>query len=483
MAHDGSVLAHGYREIRQFYPQPGWVEHDAEDIWQAVRGALSDVLSAAPDCTPVAIGIANQRETCLFWDRRTGRALHHAIVWQCRRSSAICDELRAQGLAPEITRKTGLRLDAYFSGTKALWLTRDDPTLAPRIRSNDIAFGTIDTWLAYRLSGNAAHVTDTTNACRTLAFDIHRLDWDDGLLELFGLKRHVMAEVGRSSAVCGTTRDASPLPDGLPIAALVGDQQAALFGQACFSAGLTKATYGTGCFILMHTGARPVASSHGLLTTLAATPDGSTAYALEGSIFAAGAAVQWCSENLGLALDSKGAAGLAAGVPDSNGVVFIPAFTGLGSPHWAPDARAAIFGMTRGTTAAHLTRAALESMAFQAQDVLDVMSSESGSPIPELRVDGGAAANDMLMQLQADLTGVPVSRPRSVETTALGAAFLAGLATGFWQDETEIASLRHEERRFQPSANAGAAHRNYARWQASVQGLLNTHIEPFDPSA
>ncbi len=479
VGHDGAVLAQGYREMRQIYPQPGWVEHDADDIWQATLGAIAEALAAAPEARPIAIGIANQRETCLFWDRKAGRPLHNAIVWQCRRSAAICDELRARGLEPEIAAKTGLRLDPYFSGTKALWLTRNDPSLAGRIAAGNVAFGTIDTWLAFRLSGNAAFVTDTTNACRTLAFDIHKLDWDDGLLELFGLDRGVMAEVGPSSAIRARTKDAAPIPDGLPIAALVGDQQAALFGQSCFGAGLTKATYGTGCFILMHTGDKPIASDRGLLTTLAATAGSSPASAFEGSIFAAGAAVQWCRDNLGVALDAAGAAGLAEGVPDSDGTVFVPAFTGLGSPHWAPDARAAIFGMTRGTTAAHLMRAALESMAFQVQDVLNVMSAESGFSITELRVDGGAAANDLLMQLQADLSGVPVSRPRCVETTALGAVYLAGLVTGFWQDKAEIAGLRHEERRFTPSASGAATARDaYARWQAAVAGLLGTKLEP-----
>ena len=478
--HDGSVVGQGCREIRQYYPQPGWVEHDAEDIWQAVHGAVKDALDAAPDWAPVAIGIANQRETCLFWDRLSGKPLQRAIVWQCRRSASICEELRAAGLEPEIARKTGLRLDPYFSGTKALWLIHNDPSLRARIATGDVAFGTMDSWLAYRLSGNTAHITDATNACRTLAYDIHRWDWDDGLLELFGLNRRVMAEVGPSAAVRAHTRDTARLPDGLPVAALAGDQQAALFGQACFSAGLTKATYGTGCFILMHTGAEPVSSQGGLLTTIAATADGTPAYALEGSIFAAGAAVQWCRENLGMSLDVSAAAELAASVPDSGGVVFVPAFAGLGSPYWAPDARAAVFGMTRGTTAAHVMRAALESMAFQAQDVLDVMAAEAGA-IAELRVDGGAAANDLLMQLQASLAGVPVSRPHSVESTAMGAAFLAGMAVGFWRDEAELASLRVEERRFEPATDASNEQRLHRRWQDAVRGLLAADLEPWGP--
>lgn len=472
--HEGNVRARGYREFKQFFPQPGWVEHDAEGIWRAVLDATSQALAAGEGCVPAAIGITNQRETCLFWDR-SGRPLHRAVVWQCRRSAGICSELRDQGLEPGITRRTGLRLDPYFSGTKAMWLTRNDPTLPSRIAAGDVMFGTIDTWLAYKLSGGTAHVTDLTNASRTLCFDIERMAWDDGLLETFGLNRRVMADVVPSSGVMCRTRDVGVLPDGLPVAGIAGDQQAALYGQACFEAGLTKGTYGTGCFILTHTGATPRYSDAGLLTTVAATADGSAAYALEGSIFVAGAALQWCRDNLKLFETFDQGEALAASVPDAGGVVFVPAFVGLGSPYWAPDARGALYGLTRGTTPAHIARAALDSMAFQAQDALSLMG-----PLSELRVDGGAAANDALMQLQADLLGVAVTRPASVESTALGAAYLAGLATGFWRDEPELASLRRVERRFEPSANAEAARDAYGRWGAAVAGLLRTDLPALD---
>jgi glycerol kinase len=480
VGYDGQVLARGYREFPQHYPRPGWVEHDAEEIWQATLGAADEALDAAPEVTPIALGITNQRETFLFWDRATGKPLHNAIVWQCRRSAAICEELRAQGLEDEVRRKTGLLLDPYFSGTKCLWLARERPDIAAAVRSGAAAFGTIDTWLAYRLSGGPVHATDFTNASRTLAYDIDRCDWDDALLEAFALDRKAMPEVGPSAGFRGNTKAAGAIPAGLPIASLVGDQQAALFGQCCFEPGQVKATYGTGCFILMNTGSRRVDSGSGLLTTLAASGDGRPVYALEGSIFIAGAAVQWCRDNMGFIKESADAERLAAGVPDSGGVVFVPAFVGLGTPYWGPDARGAIYGLTRGTTPAHIVRAAVESMAYQAQDVLDIMQRGSGIRTAELRVDGGAAANDFLMQLQCDLASCAISRPRSVESTALGAAYLAGIATGFWKDEAEVASLRREERRFQPSRAAEGHRIGRDRWRAAVEGLLATKLPPYD---
>jgi len=477
--HQGAVVSRGYREIGQHYPFPGWVEHDAEEIWTATLAAAGDALAGAPDHRPVAVGVTNQRETFLFWDRRSGGPLHRAIVWQCRRSAAICEELRAAGVEDDLRAKTGLRLDPYFSGTKTLWLARNDGRIRQAVESGTAAFGTIDSWVAYRLSGGLVHATDVSNASRTLAYDIHRLDWDDGLLKLFGLRREVMPEVGPSASRRGSTVEAGPLPAGLPIASLVGDQQSALFGQCCFAPGLTKATYGTGCFILMQTGEKPVSSSRGLLTTLAATTRaGSRLYALEGSIFIAGAAVQWCRDNLGLIADSDQGEELARSVPDSAGVVFVPAFVGLGSPYWGPDVRGAIYGLTRGTSPAHIVRAAMESMVYQAQDVLDLMREETGLGIDELRVDGGAAANDLLMQIQADLAGTPISRPRSVESTALGAAFLAGLAVGFWRDEEEVARLRVEEKRFVASPAASRERAGLARWHAAVDGLLRTALPP-----
>ncbi len=476
--HEGVVRARGYREIRQYYPQPGWVEHDPEEIWRATLASVEAVLQAAPDCHPVALGLSNQRETMLFWDRVTGEPVHRAIVWQCRRSAAICEELRDAGLEAEVARKTGLRFDPYFSGTKALWLRREVPGLAARIDAGQVCFGTIDSWLAYRLTDGAAHVTDVTNACRTLAFDIERLEWDDDLLALFGLNRGVMPEVGPSAAVRGEVRGGT-VTEGLPLASLVGDQQAASYGQCCFEPGLIKATYGTGCFILLQSGESIVRSSRGLLTSVAATTGpGQRRYVLEGSIFVAGAAVQWCRDNLGIIADATEGEELMRSVADSGGAVFVPAFVGLGSPHWGPDVRGAIFGLTGATTKAHIVRAAMESMVFQAQDVLEVMTGEAGLAIQELRVDGGAAANDALMQLQADLAEAAVSRPNSVESTAMGAAFLAGLAVGFWRDEAELVELRREQARFEPSPGASAARDAYVRWRAAVNGLLATELPP-----
>ncbi|MGE0060351.1 MAG: glycerol kinase GlpK [Dehalococcoidia bacterium] len=476
--HGGRVRARGYREITQHYPQPGWVEHDAEEIWQRTLEAVGDAPTSAPDCGPVAVGITNQRETMLFWDRRTGEPCHRAVVWQCRRSAGICEELRAAGLEPEISRKTGLRLDPYFSGTKALWLLRENAALRARAAAGEICFGTIDSWLLWKLTGGAVHATDVTNASRTLAFDIERLDWDDELLALFGLNRGVMPEVLPSSHVYGSTVACGALPSGLPIASMAGDQQAALFGQRCFEEGFVKATYGTGCFILTHTGQKPVRSAGGLLTTVAATTKpGAKRYAMEGAIFIAGAALQWCRDNLGLIASSSEGAELAASVDDSGGVVFVPAFVGLGSPHWGPDARGAIFGLTGASTKAHLVRAALESIVFQAQDVIETMGA-GNTVLRELRVDGGAAANDMLMQMQADLSGRPVVRPTSIEATAMGAAYLAGLATGFWQDEAALLSLPEETTRFEPGRGAEAARRAYERWKLAVRGLLATELPP-----
>jgi glycerol kinase len=475
----GAVRASGYRELTQHYPRPGWVEHDANEIWAATLAAVGDCLVSAPDVRPIALGVANQRETLLFWDRRSGEPLHRAVVWQCRRSAGICEELRAAGLEPEVSRKTGLRLDPYFSGTKALWLTRQDETLAGRIARGDVCFGTIDSWLAWRLSGGALHVTDATNASRTLCFDIEGLDWDDGLLQVFGLNRGVMPEVGPSGAVRGKAVASGALPAGLAIAALVGDQQAALFGQACFEPGMTKATYGTGCFILMATGDKRFPSQRGLITTLApAVGEMRPRYALEGSIFVAGAALQWCRDNLRLVEGAADAERLAASVADAAGVVFVPAFVGLGSPYWGPDARGAIYGLTGVATSAHVVRAAVDSMVFQAQDVLDVMREETGLQIAEIRVDGGAAANDRLMQLQADLAGATISRTQSVESTGLGAAFLAGLAVDFWRDEAEIAALRSETARLQPSPRATIARAEHGRWRQAVAGLLQTELTP-----
>ena len=477
--HSGEIRARGYRELTQFYPKPGWVEHDPIEIWNATLGAAGDALSVGADCAPIAVGIASQRETLLFWDRKEGRPLHRAIVWQCRRSDSICEELRDAGLEPEINRKTGLRLDPYFSGTKALWLSREDASLPRRIAEGTVCFGTVDSWLAWLLSGGREHVTDVTNASRTLCFDIDEQSWDDELLTLFGLNRSVMPQVRQSGARHAETTACGEIPAGLLIAALVGDQQASAYGQACFTPGMTKATYGTGCFILASTGDQRVDSNQGLLTTPgAATEGGMRRYALEGSIFVAGAAVQWCRDNLGIVDDAAEAERLASSVPDAAGVVFVPAFAGLGSPYWGPQVRGAIYGLTGVSGSAHILRAAVDSMAFQAQDVLDVMRDETGLAIPELRVDGGASTNDRLMQLQADLGGMAVSLGPSVESTGLGAAFLAGMTIGFWKDEDEVASLRRETKRIEASPRVLEAREEYGRWRQAVFGLLDTQLAP-----
>jgi glycerol kinase len=477
--HAGAVRAQGYRELTQHYPRPGWVEQDATEIWEATLSSAGDALASAPDCLPIAVGISNQRETLLFWDRKDGRPLHPAIVWQCRRSESICQELRDADVEDEIRRKTGLRLDPYFSGTKVLWLCREDESLPARIAKGDVCFGTIDSWLAWQLSDGAVHVTDVTNASRTLCYDIDRLAWDDGLLATFGLNPTVMPEVQPSGSAHGATVASDAIPGGLPIAALAGDQQAAVYGQACFEPGMTKATYGTGCFILTSTGERRVDSRRGLLTTLAASVgSGPPRYALEGSIFVAGAAVQWCRDNLGIVGDAGEAEVLAGSVPDAGGVVFVPAFAGLGSPHWGPDVRGAVYGLTGAARVEQVVRAAVDSMAFQAQDVLNVMREETGMAMRELRVDGGASANDRLMQLQADLTASAVSRPLSVESTGMGGAFLAGLTVGFWRDEDEIAALRREAVRIEPSQRAETSRAEYERWRTAVEGLLETQLPP-----
>ena len=477
--HDGAVQARGYREIRQLLPASRLGRAGPRGHLAGNAGCDRRGVAAAPDYRPIAVGLSNQRETMLFWDRRNGTPVYNAIVWQCRRSAAICEELRAAGLEAEVARKTGLRFDPYFSGTKALWLTRELPGLAARIAGGDVCFGTIDTWLAWRSDRrrSARHRRHQRLPHARLRHRPPRLGRRAAGVVRPQPGRHAGSRP--SAGVHGTTSGVDGLPDGLPLASLVGDQQAALYGQCCFETGLIKATYGTGCFILLHTGEAVVRSRHGLLTSVAATTaPGQRRYVLEGSIFVAGAAVQWCRDNLGIIAGAEEGEALMRSVPDSGGVVFVPAFVGLGSPHWGPDVRGAIYGLTGATSKAHIVRAAMDSMVYQAQDVLGVMAQEAGFDIYELRVDGGAAANDALMQLQADLARVPISRPESVESTAMGAAYLAGLATGFWRDEAELASLRHESSRFLHEASAGVATEGYARWQAAVSGLLATELAP-----
>jgi glycerol kinase len=467
---DGRILSTAQQEFRQIFPQPGWVEHDPLEIWRTQRDVASQAIaSAALSPSAIgAIGITNQRETTVLWERATGRPVANAIVWQDRRTAPQCDALRQAGHEALFAGKTGLLLDAYFSGTKLAWLLDNVAGARARAERGELAFGTIDSWLAWQLSNGGAHVTDASNASRTLLFNIHTLDWDDELLRILDIPRPVLPRVVASSGKLASTA-CEGLPGGIPIAGIAGDQQAALFGQACYRAGMAKNTYGTGCFLLMNTGEQPAASSNRLLATVAWRRGDRTSYALEGSVFIAGAAIQWLRDGLGLIVRASDIDGLAATVPDTGGVHFVPALSGLGAPYWDPHARGAIVGITRGTTKAHLARATLEAIAFQSAELIEAMDSDSGIALSELRVDGGATASNLLMQIQADLLGVPVVRPRITETTALGAAYLAGLAVGFWKDEAEIAALWSRDRVFEPTLSRDAAQARLHEWRRAVE--------------
>jgi glycerol kinase len=448
-----TVLGAAQREFTQHYPRPGWVEHDPDEIWSSQSGVTSEALAAADRSARdvAAIGITNQRETTIVWERATLRPIAPAIVWQDRRTAAAVDERAARpGVEALVRERSGLVLDAYFSASKLAWILEHVEGARARAERGELAFGTVDSWLVARLTRGEVHVTDVTNASRTMLFDISRLDWDDDLLELWGIPRALLPDVRGSSEVYGHVADGLPLA-GTPIAGIAGDQQAATFGQACFGTGQAKNTYGTGCFLVMNTGETRVASENRLLTSIAWRRPGELRYALEGSIFIAGAVVQWLRDGLGLIRRSEDVEALAASVPDAGGVYLVPAFAGLGAPHWDPYARGTILGITRGTTAGHIARAALDGVAFQVVDVVHAMERDAGTPLAELRVDGGAARNDALMQFQADLLGASVVRPAVTETTALGAAYLAGLAVGVWSGPDEIASMWREERRFEPA--------------------------------
>jgi glycerol kinase len=465
----GHPVAVAQREFTQQFPQPGWVEHDADEIWATQRATIADVLAEAR-ATPadvVAIGITNQRETTVLWDRRSGRPVAPAIVWQDRRTAEACDRLRAAGHETEVARCTGLTLDPYFSGTKLAWLLDHVPDARRRAERGELAFGTIDSWLVWQLSGGRAHLTDVTNASRTLLLDLASATWSAPMLELFGIPPACLPGIVPSSLAVADAPRALLGGHAVPITGIAGDQQAALFGQACFAPGMAKNTYGTGCFMLMNTGPTALASRHRLLSTVA-WDCGGRHYALEGSVFIAGAVVQWLRDGLGLIARSADVEALAASVPDAGGVYFVPAFTGLGAPHWDPYARGTIVGLTRGSGAAHLARAALESIAFQSADVLEAMQADAGQPLLELRVDGGATANDLLMQFQADLLGVPVVRPAVTETTALGAAYLAGLGVGYWSSLDEVAGQWRAARRFEPGAGRAASVDRRAEWARAV---------------
>jgi len=463
------VKGSAQQEFRQIYPRAGWIEHDPREILASQTGVAAQALTRA-SVSPrdiAAIGITNQRETTIVWDRSTGLPIHNAIVWQDRRTAAHCDQLREAGSEPLFTRKTGLVLDAYFSGTKLHWILANVPGARDKARAGQLAFGTVDTWLIWHLSGGKVHFTDTSNASRTLLYNLQEGCWDEELLEILDIPKSVLPEVGPSSGIIAQT--AGDIFAGhIPIAGVAGDQQAALFGQCCFTPGMVKNTYGTGCFMLMNTGGQPRVSHNRLLTTAAWTRESRTSYALEGSVFVGGAVVQWLRDALGVLRTSAEIEPLAASVADSDGVYFVPAFTGLGSPHWDPYARGTLIGLTRGTTRGHVARAALDGIAYQVADVLSAMQADAGIPVTELRVDGGAAANNLLMQFQADLLGVPVVRPRQLESTAQGAAYLAGLAAGYWQDEAEIKSLWKVERVFEPSMEAARRAQFLAGWKKAL---------------
>jgi glycerol kinase len=463
----GRICALAQRELTQHYPQPGWVEHDADEIWRSqyatAQAAISTAGLTAGDIT--AIAITNQRETTLLWNRRTGRPLYRAIVWQDRRTEALCVHWREQGLGDAVRKATGLVIDPYFSGTKIRWLLDHVPGARAAAERGELAFGTIDSWLLWQLTEGRVHATDVSNAARTMLFDIRSNRWSHELLQALDVPDRVLPQVLPSSHVFGET---TLFGSAIPIAGIAGDQQAALYGQACFQAGMAKNTYGTGCFMLMHTGSQFATSAHGLISTAAAQTTATPQYAVEGSVFIGGAVVQWLRDGLGAIQKSSDIEGLAASVPDSGGVRFVPAFTGLGAPYWDANARGAIVGLTRGSTVAHIARAALESIAFQSAALLQAMAGDAAA-ITELRVDGGACVNDLLMQFQADLLGLPVVRPLVTETTALGAAYLAGLATGVYRDETELASMWAEQRRFMPAIARAEAAEKMAHWEAAVR--------------
>ncbi|HYG82890.1 MAG TPA: glycerol kinase GlpK [Pyrinomonadaceae bacterium] len=482
---DCRVRGRGYSEFTQHYPRPGWVEHDPEEIWRVSLGATADALKAAgAEARSLrAVGITNQRETVVVWDRATSRPFLRAIVWQDRRTAGLCERLKARGLEEHIRAKTGLVLDPYFSGTKLSWLFDHHPDLRVRAARGEAAFGTVDSWLVWKLTGGRAHVTDPSNASRTLLYDINRLDWDPELLSLFGVPDGTLPTVLPSSFVYGHTDPDAFFGARVPVAGLAGDQQSALFGQGCYEPGAAKNTYGTGSFLLMNTGAAPVASRSGLLTTVAWQLDGEPAeYALEGSIFVTGAAVQWLRDGLGVIGSADETEALARSLDSNEGVYFVPALAGLGAPHWDAYARGAVIGLTRGTTRAHLARAALESMCYQTRDVAAAMERDSGVPLKDLRVDGGAVCNSFLMQFQADILGVAVEVPEVTETTAAGAAYLAGLAVGFWEDRREIATRLRVARRYEPRMDERERERLHRRWLRAVERARDWERDDADAS-
>ncbi len=465
------VCGVGQKEFTQFFPKPGWVEHDLNEIWASTEWCIAKALRSAgiKGSELAAIGITNQRETTGLWHRGTGRPIHKAIVWQDRRTSALCSELKAHGHEAEVKKTTGLMLDPYFSGTKVKWLLDSVKDARKKAAAGELAFGTIDTWLVYKLTGHSSHVTDVSNASRTMLMGLESLEWNDAMLSMLDVPRSVLPSIVASAEVYGMTRGMKSLPDGIPVSGMAGDQQAALFGQACFTPGESKCTYGTGAFLLMNVGDKPVASKAGLLTTVGWKLDGKTTYALEGSCFIAGAAVQWLRDGLGLIKNASEIEALAKTVKSSGDVVFVPALAGLGAPHWRPDARGLFAGLDRGTTRGHLARAVLEGVALQLQDLAEAMKLDSGRDIPAFKVDGGAVRNDLLMQYQADILGTNVVRPKNVETTSLGAAFLGGLGVGFWKSADDVRRVWKADKVFKPKMSEGERAQHLGKWREAVK--------------
>ena len=470
----GNIISTAQKEFKQIFPKPGWVEHDAEEIWSTQMGTVAEVVAKANiKMNQIAgIGITNQRETTVVWNRKTGNPVYHAIVWQDRRTSAYCDELKAAGNKEMIQQKTGLVIDAYFSATKLKWILDNVEGARAKAENGELAFGTIDSWLVWKLSGGKIHVTDVSNASRTMLLNIHSCQWDDELLKLFNIPKSVLPEVKPSSEIYGTTENIFP-EIKIPIAGIAGDQQSALFGQMCTEPGMVKNTFGTGCFMLMNTGIKAITSKNNLLTTIAWQVNGKTEYALEGSVFIAGAVVQWLRDGLKIIRESGEVEALAASVDDADGVYIVPAFAGLGAPHWNQHARGSIFGLTRGSSRAHIARAALDSIAFQVADVLKSMEADAGIKIAELRVDGGATINNALMQFQSDILQTKVIRPKVTETTALGAAYLAGLAVGYWKNIEEIQKQWQVEKEFVPSMNNEKRNELVNGWQRAVKASIS----------
>lgn len=469
----GRRIESAYEEFPQYFPKPGWVEHDPDEIWQSVNNSIQKVLKKIPGNKIHAIGITNQRETTVLWDKDTGKPVYNAIVWQCRRTAERCDQLKKEKRTIEFFKKrTGLPIDAYFSATKIEWILKNVNGALKKARSGKLLFGTIDAWVLWKLTGGKMHATDYTNASRTMLFNIEKLKWDSEILKKFKIPKQILPEVKKSSGIFGTTVKMGKLPSGVPVAGIAGDQQAALFGHACFEPGAIKNTYGTGCFMLLNTGRKKIISKNGLITTIGCGPFGEPVYVLEGAVFIAGAAIHWIRDALKLLACASESEKMATSIKDNSGVYFVPALTGLGAPYWDQDARGAIFGITRGTTGNHIVRAALEAICYQTRDVMEAMRKDSGLRIKGLKVDGGASANNFLCQFQADILGMDVVRPKVIETTSLGAAYLAGLAAGYWKNADEIKRCWEKDRVFRPRMKKDLASRYYKEWLIAVKRTL-----------